>query len=117
MPPGSRLAMITAEIGLGSPETFLDGPSQPGRAREFGKRDAFRGKDKITGEFGGILAAASDQQPTLENVVNRPGQGVARPVIELDALRALARSERRPDFLRQCCDDPFWVGLDEPLLR
>ncbi len=78
--PGARFAVIEVEVAFPAFEAFLDGPAQSGRAREFGQAGSLWSEDEIVGAFAGGPAMASKQHPTLERLVNRPGQPTARPV-------------------------------------
>jgi len=78
--------MVETEIALGAFETFLDGPTQTRRAREFGEPDALSGEDEIIGAFAGVFPIAPSQNPTLKSLVDRPRQGVPSQFVDPDRL-------------------------------
>ena len=67
--PRARLAVIEAEIILGSLKALLDGPAQTGRAGEFGKGGAGGCEDEIIGPLASVSPAAADQDPALPSGV------------------------------------------------
>jgi hypothetical protein len=68
--------MAEPQFFLGALETFLDGPAQTGRPRQFGEAGAGRSEDEIIGPLGRVLAAAPDQYPALEAVPGGPSNAI-----------------------------------------
>ena len=67
--------MVKAEIVLRPLEAFLNGPSQTGRAGEFGEGCAGRTEDEVIGPLVRVVAGAADQQPALPVLLVGPRHG------------------------------------------
>src|ERR1700756_4880636 len=82
--------MVQAQFLLGTLETFLDGPAQPGGTGQLSQFSSSGGEDEVIRAVLRIAPIATDEDPALEAAIPHPRQCDARPVVEPHALGALA---------------------------
>jgi hypothetical protein len=97
--------MIEAQFLLAALEAFFNRPSQARRASQFGEAGGGRSEYEVVGTLFRLRTTAADQHPTLEALVDRPGQRDPSPIVEGPS----------GDLGESCCFGKGQAGVGDPV--